>query len=174
MKAFKSSLGKRKIYKYKFTITNSIALVFVFFHLFPYFSLTFFLSVYLFFSLWLFFSPLPSLLKQEGREKKNEVAKIVIKSHAFLLDLNVSYLLKAFKSSLHKRKIYKYKFTITNSIPLSYPFFIFFFISLLLLLLSVCLLFSLNFFTKQFVFLVPVLCFFFDGLLSKVIALSCS
>jgi hypothetical protein len=28
-----------------------------------------------------------SLLKKEGREKENEVAKIVIKSHAFLLDL---------------------------------------------------------------------------------------
>ena len=27
-----------------------------------------------------------SLLKKEGREKENEVAKIVIKSHAFLLD----------------------------------------------------------------------------------------
>ena len=28
------------------------------------------------------------LLKKEEREKENEVAKIVMKSHAFLLDLN--------------------------------------------------------------------------------------
>ena len=31
-----------------------------------------------------------SLLKKEGREKKNEVAKIMIKSHAFLLDRSKS------------------------------------------------------------------------------------
>ena len=39
LNTFKSSLHKRKIYKYKFTITNQIALVYPFFHLFPYFSL---------------------------------------------------------------------------------------------------------------------------------------
>jgi hypothetical protein len=31
-----------------------------------------------------------SLLKKEGREKENEVAKIVIKSNAFLLDLLIT------------------------------------------------------------------------------------
>ena len=32
------------------------------------------------------FSIFSSLLKKEGREKEDEVTKIVIKSHAFLLD----------------------------------------------------------------------------------------
>ena len=35
---------------------------------------------------WLLHTSFLFLLKKEGREKENEVATIVIKSHAFLLD----------------------------------------------------------------------------------------
>ena len=41
-----------------------------------------------------------SLLKKEGREEENKVAKIVIKSHAFLLDLIPYFWLKYHKEHL--------------------------------------------------------------------------
>ena len=42
--------------------------------------------------LWLFFSPFPYPPKKEGRRKGEWLAKIVIKSHAFLLDRLYIYL----------------------------------------------------------------------------------
>ena len=40
-----------------------------------------------------------SLLKKEGREKKNQVSKIVIKSHAFLLDHIIGVFFTNFSSN---------------------------------------------------------------------------
>ena len=60
--------------------------------------------------LWLFFSPFLFPPKKRGNKKEEQLAKIVIKSHAFLLNLNFIYISPLFWNSITFDKFPTLKF----------------------------------------------------------------